>query len=414
MYGGTLPVANARTIRAQEEFASVTEQTTLTPLIEEKARAAMSPAAATTAAESSRSSDRVTNSEHAPVADKAAERGEPDAAMPHAAAVNAAPPLAPVADRRRGGRWFPALCGAVALIAAAVALTAPTLRPAISGLADTWFGSGNAVSRVLTPSPEADAGWRMAREQAMQAVNGRLAEYAARIDRLSAAQQSINADVSRAVAAMKADHTESETLVRVVDDLSRQTKDLRSATAALDGRSRAVGLLTLSLRLRRDVDAGLPIDRDYAALAATGPYPIAVDRAMQQLRGLNDGVPTMRDLADEFDRVMARFVARSDASSSWAVRNWARVSGLFGAAPSGSNAALAAHLRALATDGRFTEAADAIMASSDADLGMEWAARVRARANAVIAAQILLNYALSAYETAYAAPVGDAAGKPTQ
>ena len=324
MYGGTLPVANARTIRAQEEFASVTEQTTLTPLIEEKARAAMSPAAATTAAESSRSSDRVTNSEHAPVADKAAERGEPDAAMPHAAAVNAAPPLAPVADRRRGGRWFPALCGAVALIAAAVALTAPTLRPAISGLADTWFGSGNAVSRVLTPSPEADAGWRMAREQAMQAVNGRLAEYAARIDRLSAAQQSINADVSRAVAAMKADHTESETLVRVVDDLSRQTKDLRSATTALDGRSRAVGLLTLSLRLRRDVDAGLPIDRDYAALAATGPYPIAVDRAMQQLRGLNDGVPTMRDLADEFDRVMARFVARSDASSSWAVRNWAR------------------------------------------------------------------------------------------
>lgn len=316
--------------------------------------------------------------------------------------------------QRRAARWFPALCAVVALIAAAVTLAAPTLRPAMSHLADTWLGTGNALSRVVAPSPDTDAGWLMAREQAMQALDGRLAAYTARLDRLSTAQQATNNDVARAVAALKADHSTSNALVRAVDDLTRQTKELHAATATLDGRSRAVGLLTLSLRLRRDVDAGLPIDHDYAALAATGPYPLAVDRALQQLRQLNDGVPTMRDLAAEFDQAMARFAARSDATGSWSERGWARISRLFGGAASGGNAALAAHLRALAVDGRFSEAADEIMASSDADLGTEWAARVRARATAVVAAQVLLNYALTAYDAAYAASVGDAAGKPTQ
>jgi hypothetical protein len=302
----------------------------------------------------------------------------------------------------------------VALIAAAAALAAPTLRPAIARGADAWLGAGNAVSRVIAPSPEMDAGWRMAREQAMQALDVRLTGYTARLDRLAAAQQATNNDVARAVAALKADHSTSDALVRAVDDLTRQTKELHAATAALDGRSRAVGLLTLSLRLRRDVDAGLPINHDYAALAATGPYPLAVDRALQRLRQLNDGVPTMRDLADEFDQVMARFASRSDATGSWSERGWVRISRLFGSGASSGNAALVAHLRALAVDGRFSEAADEIMASSEADLGTEWAARVRARASAVVAAQVLLNYALTAYDAAYAAPVGDAAGKPTQ
>lgn len=317
--------------------------------------------------------------------------------------------------RRSGGRWFPALCAVVAVIAAVVTLAAPTLRPAIVGATDAWLGSGNMVSRMLMPSPEADAGWRMAREQAMQVLNGRLAEYNARLDQMSAAQQAANADVTRAVAALQADHAGNETLARTVDALSQQTRELRSATLALDGQSRAVGLLTLSLRLRRDVDAGLPVGHDYAALAATGPYPATVDRALQQLRHLDGGVPTMRDLADEFDLVMASVVARSNAEASWAGRSWARVSGLFGGdgVPSGK-AELVTHLRALATDGRFSEAAEQLMTSNDADLATEWAARVRARATAVIAAQVLLNYALTAYDTAYTAPGGDAAAKPTQ
>jgi hypothetical protein len=365
-------------IRALEGLGSVTEQAALAPPAEDASGPAVPPTGA-------------------------GNTTVPDAATPQATLPGCS-----------GGRWFPALCGVVALMATVVTLAAPTLRPAISRLANAWLGTDNAVSRVVAPSPEADAGWRMAREQAMQALDGRLAGYTARLDRFAATQQVTNNDVARAVAALKADHSTSDALVRAVDDLTRQTKELHAAAVALDGRSRAVGLLTLSLRLRRDVDAGLPINHDYAALTATGPYPLAVDRALQQLRQLNDGVPTMRDLADEFDQVIARFAARSDATGSWSERGWARISRLFGGGASSGNAALVAHLRALAVDGRFSEAAEEISASSDADLGTEWAARVRARARAVVAAQVLLNYALTAYDAAYAAPVVDAAGKPTQ
>jgi hypothetical protein len=338
------------------------------------------------------------------------------------ATASVAPPASEVAgqpkepaasERRRGGRWLVIFCALVALIAAAISLAAPTLRPVIADAANAWVGEGNAVSRLLAPSPAIEAGWRLAREQAMQALNAHLAEYDARIGRLVAAQQATNADVTRAVAALKADHAAGETLARAVDKLSEQTRDLRSVTLALDGRVRATGLLTLALRLRRDVDAGLPINREVAALASVGPFPAGIDRALQQLRRVSAGAPTMRDLADEFDVVVARLAARSDAAASWTSRGWTRVTTLFGGAAPAGNAKLVEHLRALARDGRFSEAADEIDASNDADIGADWVARVRARATAVVATQALLSYSLAAYENAFAAP-DDAGGKPTQ
>lgn len=331
---------------------------------------------------------------------------------PPASELAAKPQDQAAPERQRGGRWLVLFCALVALIAAAVSLAAPTLRPVIADAANAWFGEGNAVSRVLAPSPAIEAGWRVAREQAMQALNAHLAEYDARIERLVAAQQATNADVTRAVAALKADHAAGETLARAVDRLSEQTRDLGAVTLALDGRVRATGLLTLALRLRRDVDAGLPISRDVAALASVGPFPAGIDRALQQLRRMGDAAPTMRDLADEFDVVVARLAARSDAATSWASRGWSRVTTLFGGVASTGNAKLVEQLRALARDGRFSEAADAIEASNDADVGADWITRVRARATAVVATQALLSYSLAAYESTFAAP--DAAGgKPT-
>jgi hypothetical protein len=327
-------------------------------------------------------------------------------------AATAEAPIAPVAPkRRRGGRWFPAFCALLALLAAAVALAAPTLRPVIATAADTWFGGGNLVSRMLAPSPALEAGWRQAREEAMQALNAHLADYTARIDRLATAQQATAADVARAAADLRADHTTSEALSRAVDELSRQTKELRQVTAGVDGRVRATGLLTLALRLRRDVDAGLPIGRDVSALAVAGPYPAAIDRSLQQLRHINNGVPTMRDLADEFDGVMARLSARSDATTSWASRGWTRLGMLFGGTVPAGGARFIDHLRALASDGRFSEAADEIQASTDSDLGAAWIARVRARATAVVAIQALLAYSLVAYENAFATAASEAGGR---
>ena len=325
-----------------------------------------------------------------------------------------APPVATAPGPRRGGRWFPAFCALLALMAAAVALAAPALRPEIAATTDAWLGQNNAVSRLLVPPPSLEPAWHLARDEAMQAVNAQLGDFNARIDRLVAAQQAATADLARAVADLRSDHAAGESLGRAVDALSRQTRDLGSATAALDGRIRATALLTLSLRLRRDIDAGLPIGRDVAALMAAGPYPGPIDSALQQLRYVNDGAPTMRDLADEFDRVIARFAARADAGSSWASRGWTRVASLFGGPVAAGDTTFARHLRALATDGRFSEAADEIAASSDADLGADWVARVRARAAAVISTQALMAYSLAAYENAFAASGANAGGQRTQ
>src|SRR6185312_15938153 len=107
----------------------------------------------------------------------------------------------------------------------------------------------------------------------------RLAEADARVDRLVATQQTTNADLARALAELPATHAVGETLSHTVDRLSQQTDELASTMASLDARVRAAGLLTLTLRLRRDIDAGLPIGQDVAALAATGPYPARSDRA---------------------------------------------------------------------------------------------------------------------------------------
>ena len=329
------------------------------------------------------------------------------------APVNQPPVVLEAPVRKRGGRWFSAFCALLALIAAVVALAAPTLRPQIAAMADTWIGRGNMVSRVLAPSPDRDIGWRQARDEAMQTVNAHLADYTARIDRLAAAQQATAADVARAVADLRVDRTTSEALSRAVDDLSGQTKELRSTATAIDSRVRATGLLTLALRLRRDVDAGLPIGRDVSALAAAGSYPATVDLALQQLQRINDSAPTMRDLADELDRVIARLVAHSDAGASWANRGWTRLSTLFGGGATSGSGALVERLRGLATDGRFSEAADEIQASSEADLGADWVARVRARATAVVATQSLLSYSLAAYENAFA-PGSDVGGRLTQ
>jgi hypothetical protein len=331
-----------------------------------------------------------------------------------AAATAQSQVVPPAREHRRGGRLFSAFCALLALIAAAIALAAPTLRPEIAAAANAWFGKGNPVSRLIAPPAEFDAGWRQAREEAMVAMNAHLTDFTARFDRLDAAQQATADDVARAVADMRANRAASDTLVRAVDDLSRQTQALHATAAAIDGRVRAAGLLTLSLRLRRDVDAGLPIGRDVSALAAAGPYPAAIERALQQLRRINDSAPTMRDLADEFDRVMAQLTARNAAGASWASRGWSRMAAVFGGGAPAGDTGVVEHLRALAMDGRFTEAADEIAASGDADLGAAWVARVRIRATAVVATQALLTYSLAAYENAFAASGSDAGGRLTQ
>lgn len=305
-------------------------------------------------------------------------------------------------ERRRRGRWFPAVCALLALTAAVIALVAPGLRPRVAVEADRWLGAGNAVSLLLAPSPAIEAGWRQAREEAMQALSARLGDITAQLDRLEVAQQATADEVTRAVAELRAERATGDTLSRAVDDLSRQIGDLREASIAMEARVRAAGLLALALRLRRDIDAGLPIGRDVATLAAGGPYPGTINRALQQLHATSDGTPTMRDLADEFDRVIARMAARSGAGATWANTGWSRVAALFGGGAPPEDARLIEHLRVLAVDGRFSEAASELERSGESHIGADWAARVHERAAAVSATQALLAYSLAAYENAFA------------
>jgi hypothetical protein len=397
----------------------MSEQASVTPLSADARRPRGGEGVVVPLSETVQPQARPSESKSLPADAKAAASGKPAAAADKAAPTEAAqPPLAVMAaPRKRGGRWLPVFCALLAVLAAAVALAAPGLRPQIAGAADSWMGRGNLVSSLLAPPAELDAGWRQARSEAMQAVNAHLADYTARLDRLAAAQQATTGDVARALADLRTERTTSEALSRAVDDLTRQAKDLRTATSAVDGRVRATGLLTMALRLRRDLDAGMPIGRDVAALLGAGPYPPAIDRSLQQLRRINDSAPTMHELAEELDRVVARLTARADAGASWTNRGWSRLAGMFGgsgtAGGAGASGGIIDRLRGLAAEGRFSEAADELQASSDADLGAEWVARVRARATAVVATQALLGYSLAAYENAFA-PGSDVGGRLTQ
>jgi hypothetical protein len=313
----------------------------------------------------------------------------------------------PLAAARPRGRWLPAFCAILAVIAAVAALAAPVLRPSLAHLAGVWLGQQSVLARVLASPVEQQLATRSAE---VSELTRRLAEADARVDRLAAAQQTTNADLTRALAELPKARAIDETLSRTVDRLSQQADELGSTMASLDARVRAAGLLTLTLRLRRDIDAGLPIGADVAALLATGPYPARSDRALTALKPLADGVPTMRDLADEFDGVTARLKARTD-DTSWSARNWSRITSLFGG--TGGDPFIQ-HLRSLAIDGRFNEVAEELSASPDADLAADWVARVHARANAVIAAQVLLDQALAAHQAAYAAQSVGTGGKLTQ
>ena len=53
---------------------------------------------------------------------------------------------------RRGGWLFSVVCAVLSLAGAAVALTAPVLRPQAFDLARQWFGDDSAALRYLAPS----------------------------------------------------------------------------------------------------------------------------------------------------------------------------------------------------------------------------------------------------------------------
>jgi len=387
-------------------------------------------------------------------AQRDANAGAPEGAN---AAVNAG------AARRatgRGGRWFAALCALIAVAAAGVALAAPWLRPRLDTEARRWLGADNMVSRLVTSEPAATpatmaapqsaratamvsgqppaAPATVAREPAVRPVPAaepqpsappepmvvrqpvaaaptavppappgmtladvtQLVETTLQVHRASDDQrvQAISASLDAARDELA---RESRSWSATIDALSQRSDRLQSASAVAAARVRAGAVLALAIGLRRDVDAGVPIDRDCAALRAIDAFPAPVDAALQQLTGQAAGIPTMRDLAETFETVQARLAVRT--GSSLFGRGWMRVKTVFGLNSQAAEDVLPDHLQALVAEGRFSEAANVLETSQWAPLGADWVAMVRARAAGVVATQVILTYALHATEAAYAA-----------
>jgi hypothetical protein len=311
---------------------------------------------------------------------------------------------------RRGGRWFSLFCAVIAVAAATVALAAPWLRPRLDTDARRWLGAGNIVSRLVTPEPAAAPAPAAAVAEA--ALRAQLASYDQRIRAMSDSLAAMRDELTHAVASLRASAVGNAALPAAIDGLNQRADRLQSAGAVLEARARAGSVLALAVGLRRDVDAGVSIERDCAALEATGPYPGPVDHALQELTQLSAGIPTMRDLAEAFEPVQARLAVRT-ASSSFS-RGWARLKSWFGPSPQAADDVLLEHVRALAADGRFSETANVLEASEWAAVSADWVAMVRARATAVVATQVILTYALDATEAAYATDDGATGQKPQQ
>jgi hypothetical protein len=325
--------------------------------------------------------------------------------------VDGAPNTAIVARPR--GQWVSAFCAVVAIVAACISLAAPWLRPQVDTRAQQLLGQNNVVSRLVIGVPPITPAQVHAEAVAVaeDTLRANLAVYDQRIQAMSEAMQATRKDLTDAVVALRASTAGNAALSAAVDGLNQRADRLQSAGTALEARARAANVLALAVGLRRNIDAGVPIDLECAALKATGVFPDPVDHALQDLTRLAPGIPTMRDLGDGFDQVDAQLTARIE--SSLISRSWLRVQSLLGVSSQPSDEALLARLRALVADGRFSAAANALDASDAASVGARWVAQVRARTTAVIATQVVLAHALQATEAAYAANDDAPARKPT-
>jgi hypothetical protein len=308
-------------------------------------------------------------------------------------------------------RWGSAACAVIAVAAACVTLAAPWLRPQIDLRARQWLGDNNFASHLVMPDPT-KAPEIVARRAAEQMLTTRLAVYDQRIQAMAGSLDSVHADLAHAVAALRASTAENAALSGAIDGLSQRADRLQSTSAVLATRTRATSVLALAVGLRRNVDAGMPIGAECVALKATGVFPGPVDHALQELTRLSAGVPTMRDLGEAFDVLQARLALRSSGTPS--SRSLMRLESLFGLGAQSQDDVLLEHLRALATEGRFSEAAKVLEASDAAYLGTDWIAMVRARATAVIATQIVLTHALQSMDAAYAMNDEAPAPKPAE
>lgn len=339
---------------------------------------------------------------HRAIADPTANpaRSAAAASQPNHAASASAP------SRLSGSRLFGVLA-VVSIAAAVISLTAPALRPEFVRLSDILFGADNPVAAwLLPPAPPVDL------ERDLAALIPRVAQLEAGLRGVSGELRRLDTRLAEAGSTFHEGLGSIDSIARMARDALRRTEEIEAASQDLTNRIRAASLLALATRLRRDVDVGAPLAENALLLALYGPYPPAVERAIEDLTRLPDGALTMRDLAVGFEALEARIQAATGLDSSWSARGWNRVRSLFGAAPTDLEAALGGRLHALAGEGRFTEAADLLERSPWKDLGAAWIGQVRDRTSAARAAQLVMAHAVAITRATQGTAQGARQGAP--
>lgn len=292
---------------------------------------------------------------------------------------------APEKPRRRR-HAVPVMCAGLAIAAAFVALAAPGLRPGAAELSAGWLGTDSKLTRLLAP-PE-----RPNSEGELALVLTRLAALEASTRLLGAGLRNVDTRLSETSTIVQDASRVAATAAAQASDALRRANSATEAERALALDTRAIALLAITTKLRRDIDAGASLTDAVSLLVHYAPFPPPAAQAVEEVAALQDGVPAMRDLALGFEALDARIKASAESQAAWSPLAWLRMR------PSSSLDAMSAptleRLRVLAGDGRFSEAAALMERSPWKELGAAWTDQVRDRTRAVRAIQTLTAYAI--------------------
>lgn len=304
-------------------------------------------------------------------------------------------PLSMPAPHARG-LWLNGLFACVALGAAAIALTAPSLRPMLVQQAPAvlpagWGDASVGLANILTPETQTD--------RDVTALLSRVSGLEAEVLRLRLDIRQLDRRLVEAGTIARDDRRDIAGITRITEESGQRINRIEQAGQVLAERVRAATLLAAATRLRRDVDAGTALTEGVALMDLNNPYPETVAQAVETLRRMPAGVTTMRDLAIEYETLDQAIAASLGQDGS----GWSRLRALFGGAED-PRLSFLERVRQMAAEGRMAEVATLLAHSPWKTESGAWVGRVRDRTEAARATQAISAYAIAQARTTNQVP----------
>lgn len=338
--------------------------------------------------------------------DKAAVSQKPDSASSAAVADTPEPKpspetpkaAAPTTETTRGGGFFPLLLGGVAAGVIGFAVASLTTPPPDTSLANQIAAQSaqiNVLEQRLAAVPQVDL---RGVEAAQADLVTRLTDLAARVTDLESrpASSSVSSAASEGVAA-EMDALRAE-IAEMTAAAQTELTEARAQAAAIEENAAAAARNAAAraalARVQTALESGAPIG------AALGDLEAATNEsAPSALIGVQDGVPTLASLRDEFPEVARAALAT------------ARTEGVSGEQTTGFGAFLRSQFDVRSTTPQEGDNTDAVLSRAEAALRTgrlsdalaeisalpevaraemtDWLARAEARADAIAAVDIL-------------------------